>query len=121
MRRVRVALSSLPSGEFDLVIKKAASKRSDNQNRLYRVWVRIIAGDCGYSEPEMHDALRYKFLRRTAEINHEEVVIIPSTTELTIRQMEDYMTQIEVLAIEMGITLPHPEDLALFDEYGNNY
>jgi hypothetical protein len=109
--RISSLIAETEDGDYEVVLRKKSSKRSENQNRLYRVWVRLIAQETGNTEPDIHDYLRYMFLRESVTISGESVVKIPSTTELTVEQMSSYMRYVEVFAAqELGITLPTNED-----------
>lgn len=115
--RISGLLTEIKDGEYEVVLKRKVSKRSASQNALYRVWVRIIARETGNSEPDIHDYLRYKFLRSTKLFEGEEVALLPTTTELTVEQMTDYMNNVEsFVANELSITLPSSEDYIDYNE-----
>tara|TARA_R100000541_G_scaffold5611_1_gene13077 strand:- start:294 stop:671 length:378 start_codon:yes stop_codon:yes gene_type:complete len=72
-------------------------KRSDAQSRLYFMWRDIFASEVGNSKVEMHKALKEKFS-------------VDSTKDLNVSEFVDFLCEIDMLAAEHGITLPHTDD-----------
>ena len=72
-------------------------KRSDAQSRLYFMWRDIFASEVGNSKVEMHKALKEKFS-------------VDSTKDLNVSEFVDFLCEIDMLAAEHGITLPHTKD-----------
>lgn len=111
-------LNQFEGKRIELIIKKARSKRSDNQNRYY--WgcvVKIVRQglkDLGYilSSEETHDFLKDKFLDyELMSNNHGEEIgkIYKSTTELTKTEFGEYIEQIQIFAAEiLNVTIPDP-------------
>jgi len=87
-------------------------KRSDSQNRLYWTWVDIIAKEIGYSKQEMHLLLADQFLERIEFTSKKgkEISQIPSTRGLNIEQFVDYLCEIDMMAGEYNMKLPHGSD-----------
>lgn len=85
--------------------------RTSCQNRLYWKWIDIIAHEFGNTKDEMHDIFRVRLLplieREVEGVSLREPA---STAKLTTTQFAEYLTKIEILALSMGITLPHPDD-----------
>ena len=84
--------------------------RSVKQNRYYwGIIIKILCKEIGYSKEEMHEALKYKFLR------YENVTGLPtvlSTTNLSTIEQESYHAQIRRwAAIDMGIVIPKPNEV----------
>ena len=72
-------------------------KRSDAKSRLYFMWRDIFASEVGNSKVEMHKALKEKFS-------------VDSTKDLNVSEFVDFLCEIDMLAAEHGITLPHTDD-----------
>jgi len=92
-------------------IKEYRDTRSQAQNRLYWMWVNIIAKDQGNTPEELHEALKVRFLG--FEVKHilgREVVIGNSTKELTTKEFTEYLNKVEALAQALEIKLPIPDD-----------
>ena len=85
-------------GDVTVIIKQRGKKRSPKQNNYYRgVLVKILANDFGYTDYEMHSALKKHFN-------------IKSTKRLDQGEFRDYLNKIIYWASsEYGIALPDPE------------
>tara|TARA_R110002020_G_scaffold460698_1_gene679320 strand:- start:144 stop:500 length:357 start_codon:yes stop_codon:yes gene_type:complete len=85
----------LIEGDVHLEIKRAEKVRSPQQNAYYRVIVRILAKELGYTEAEMHETLKEKY-------------DIESTKQLAMEEFTDLIETIKRWAvIDMGIVLPN--------------
>lgn len=88
------------------------SKRSIQQNRWYWMCVDIISKHLGYSKDEMHEIIKFKFLKRE-KINEQTGEIfeyIKSTTLLNKDEFCEFMDNlIEWSGGIFGISLPMPE------------
>jgi hypothetical protein len=106
-------VKSLPDdGSVVVIIKKAEESRSIAQNRLMWRWFGEIAEETGYTKQDVHDIfcsqiLGTKVVRR---FDGMEVEVINGTRELKVREMADFLTQVEAMATNMGWYLSHPED-----------
>ena len=94
---------------FDVTIKPYCRTRSLEQNKYYwGVIVMILGNELGYCKDMMHEALTRKFL------SHEEkgLTFVKSTSELSTKEMNDYIEQIKQWAIDFcGIVLPEPDEV----------
>jgi len=100
-------LANMKDCVVEIRIRKWRSKRSSEQNRLYWLWIGIMAKDFGYDVDELHASLRAKFL-----VDHSaKLPLVRSTTVLNKKEFTQYLNQIERLANEFGLILPRPEDL----------
>lgn len=106
-------LEGLPDdGSYKVEVKKVTSKRSLAQNALYWEWMTIIGDSTGYRKDEIHDLMRYAHLEPiTKEVMGQVITELPSTTKLSTKDFTEYLNLIENWASDMGIVLPHPEDL----------
>ena len=85
----------LIEGDVHLEIKPAEKVRSPQQNAYYRVLVRILSKEIGYTEAEMHDTIKEKY-------------DIESTKQLSKEEFTELLEQIKRWAvIDMGIVLPN--------------
>lgn len=91
---------------IEITIKPYKRKRSDQQNRFYwGVVVPILANHFGYTKDEMHDALRWEFLRREGE----GPTTARSTTSLTTVEFIAYIDSIVIwAATNYQIVIPDP-------------
>ena len=85
----------LIEGDVHLEIKPAEKVRSPQQNAYYRVLVRILSKEIGYTEAEMHDTIKQKY-------------DIESTKQLSKEEFTELLEQIKRWAVmDMGIVLPN--------------
>lgn len=97
-------------GEVVLTIKRNRKKRERSlaQNRYYwGVPVAILAENFGYSDEEMHEALKWQFLKK-----HEgRIPTVRSTTDLSTVEMENLLSKIRQWASsEFGVYIPTPNE-----------
>ena len=85
----------LIEGDVHLEIKPAEKVRSPQQNAYYRVIIRLLAKELGYTEAEMHNVIKEKY-----EIQSTKQLSVPEFTEL-IEEIKRWAV------IEMGIVLPN--------------
>lgn len=98
---------------FSVEVKEYRKNRSNSQNRLYWSWIHILAGHTGYSEEEMHEEFKVRLLGVEEKHVYGQKLIQPiSTAKLNTKQFTDYLTRIELVAMQMGLQLPHPDDYA---------
>lgn len=95
-----------------LTIKKKWSKRSLNQNKLYWLWLDIIAEDTGHTPDELHTIYKGLFSPKKIIKVGKRVFNIPKgTSELSKGEMVEYMLNVEAEAGSLGIILPSPNDI----------
>ncbi len=104
--RYRAWLKSLEGKEIELTIRKQRVQRSDGQRKYYfGVCVTLMAEFCGYSNTEMHEALKFRFLRMVDEHGFETT---QSTRDLSVQEFTAYVEQVRQLAAEHGVVIPDP-------------
>lgn len=86
--------------------------RSKNQNDYYhKCIVRELSDHTGYTELEMHDFLRQKFLRKIMVVGNESENVPRSTRSLSTKEFEDYCRDIRQWASsELGVFLAQPNE-----------
>ena len=85
----------LIEGDVHLEIKPAEKVRSPQQNAYFRVIIRILSKELGYTEQEMHETIKDKY-------------DIESTKQLSIEEFTELIEIIKRWAvIDMGIVLPN--------------
>lgn len=94
--------------------------RSNNQNRYYwGVIIDLLSEHTGFIREEMHEVLKHKFLRYTLWIPKkdgvkEQSIIAKSTTDLTTKAFEQYMSDIRQWASsDLGLFLPEPNEMEM--------
>ena len=103
--------------ELHLTVKKKSYKRTNPENRYYHgVIVKILSDELGYSREEMHQALKFKFLRIAKE-ERNGLPKIGSTAELDIPSFENYCETIRNWALtDLNIKIPLPGEVDLDGE-----
>jgi hypothetical protein len=132
--KAKLAVDALPEDRRWLItVQLIREKRSIKQNRLYRLWLNVIADDTGTEEDYLHDLFAELFLPKVkrriigvATVNNLEEKPI-STTLLNTKEFTDYLEKIRRWAIENvdeAIILPNPDDRhieELIDRYENRF
>lgn len=114
-RWLHSAISELPDGKYIVDIQEAKTKRSNDQNRLFHWWCRIIADDTGSTMVDVKDYLKTKFLMRPNPLGSG--FIVGSTSTLKKADFATFLNNVHAEAsTEFGIYLPTEADRA-YDEY----
>jgi len=94
-----------PGTQIDLIIKKHEEKCSDAQRGYYfGVIVKLIAEHTGHEPEEIHDYLKWKFLREKDDAGLE---IARSTESLTTGEREQYHEKCRRWAfVVLDLTIP---------------
>ncbi len=93
------------SQAWEVEVKPFAFNRSVQQNRRYWKLIQELGSYLGYDEGEMHELTKYKFLSYKQEMLGDEMVVIPSTSKLTIKEFVDYLSKVERFASTLGFNL----------------
>jgi hypothetical protein len=109
---IDVWLPKLEGQKGMLVIRKKFNKRSLDQNALYWVWMQTISEHTGHTPEELHHIFKGRFApKKQVEIAKVIYNIPKGTSEMSVGEMVEMMMHVEAEAGQMGIVLPHPEDL----------
>lgn len=109
-RSVKEALRYFDGRKIEITIRKARSMRTSDQNALYWVYVTILSQELGYRKEEIHEILKYMFLKTevTDEKTGEMFTYIRSTTMLTKSEYSDFISEVQRWSAEHGVILPEP-------------
>ena len=89
------SLNIFEGEEVEIRIRIRSNNRSNEQNSLYWKWIEILSNDLGYTKTELHELIKYKFLKRESKNKDgETTVVIKSTSTLTIKEFNDFMNDI---------------------------
>lgn len=104
-------VQKLEGCEVQITLTKRFNDRSSNQNRYYwGVVIKILCDHFGYFDEEMHEAMKWMFLRKT----EGAIPTVLSTTRLNTLEFEDYVEKIRVWAMsEHEIKIPLPGEIDL--------
>lgn len=87
----------------NIVPKK--TKRTPEQNSRYHKLITELGKHLGYEHDEMHDIVRFKFLRNRIEIEGEALPLLRSTTKLTTGEMVELQDAIERWGASLGFVM----------------
>lgn len=98
--------------DVEIIVQKKRMVRSIQQNRLWWLYVSILSDSLGYEKEEIHDILKFKFLKRERIIEKTGEVIeyLESTTRLTRSEFSEVIEQLIRWAATMDIILPMPNE-----------
>lgn len=113
-RAMDLWLSTLAGKPVVVSIKQERATRSSAQNRYWwGVVVPCLAEHCGYTHDEMHEALKYKFLRMEAEAMPADLPKMRSTATLTTKEFTDLIENVIAWAgADLGVMIPLPNEVA---------
>ena len=80
-------------------IREAKDVRTNQQNKLWWVWMNTIGDSIGYSAPEIHEILKYKFLLKEEMIEGEMHQSLKSTTTLTKKEFNKLTNDVLYVAL----------------------
>ena len=114
--RFGMYLATLEGKQVEVTVREYKSQRSNPQNSYYfGVVIRILCDHTGYTREEMHEALKFKFLRIPGENGLPDTCI--STTKLNTKQFEAYLSEVRQWAgQELGCFIPQPNEVE-YDNY----
>lgn len=116
--RIRAELAAFEGKRVEITIRKNRSKRSIEQNRLLWLYTTILSTELGYEKNEMHEIIKYKFLRRERvdEKTGEVFEYVGSTTGLTKSEFADLINELIRWAAQVfHISLPMPSEQLTID------
>ena len=108
---VRQAMQKVKNGF--IIVEKLFKQRSVQQNAYYwGVVIYELSGYTGFTSDEMHEALKWQFLRIHSE--RGDIDSVKSTTDLSTTEFEDYLEQIRIWAAsEFGVVIPEPNEISM--------
>ena len=119
---MKLKINLLTNGEYIVTINRIKSHRTIPQNKLYRLWLKLIAEETGHTEDELHAYFKAIFLEKQYKVVfNEQVEIEASTTRLSTKEFTTFLDKIYLFASEtLGMILPKPDDIC-FNEFYTNY
>jgi len=106
-----VQLAKLEGKRVELVVRKASTKRSTQQNAYYfGVVIEILAEHCGYDPAEMHEALKIRFLSDRQE-DQNGLMHVRSTARMSTDEFAEYLNRVVRWAAEyLHVYIPGPNE-----------
>lgn len=90
---------------YDISIREHKDSRSIQQNKRYWALITELSSYLGYTTDEMHQMMAYKYLSYKNDLMGEEVVVVPSTTKLKIKEFNEYYDKVEQFAYGLGFRM----------------
>ena len=107
-----VEISRLEGQRIELTIRRERHVRSLSQNKYYwGVIIEILSNNFGYDKEEMHEALKFKFLKK-----HEDtdLVTVGSTAKLSKAEFTEYIDEIiRWSSSEYQVVIPSADGIEL--------
>jgi len=87
---------------WKVTISESKPLRSLSQNDRYWIILKELGKYLGYSDVELHELLKWKYLSSQKEIAGQLVTVIKSTSSLTTEEFMEYNNNIERFASDYG-------------------
>lgn len=109
---------------YVLSLEKLKKNRTNQQNKLYWMWMSVICETTGNDKNDMSEICKRMFLQwRTVDVFGERSMIVPQSKDLSTTEFSTFLDNIAQWASEHEICLPYPEDLGyneMYAKYGQN-
>lgn len=112
-QKIAEELKFFKGKRVEIQVKKLSSKRTSRQNRLWWLYMTILANEVGYTKDEMHDICKFKFLKREKidEKSGEVFEYIANSSSLTKSEFSDLTTDLIRWASQtFSVILPLPDE-----------
>ena len=76
--------------------------RNLSQNDKYWAILEGLSDHLGYTKDELHELLKYKYLKYAKEVAGQPVVVVPSTSDLDTAQFAEYIENVLSFAQQFG-------------------
>lgn len=109
--QIAVEVAMYKKKRIKITIDIVKSNRSQQQNRLWWLYMTILSKEIGYTKEETHDICKFKFLKRekVIEATGEILPYLQSTTKLSKSEFSDMTSELIRWAAEtFNIILPLP-------------
>ncbi len=87
-------VAQFPDGKYTLEINSKKSKRSDNQNRFYWLFMGMISRETGYTPMELHSLFKGMFSSEIKEVMGNKTRVGKSTADMTKGEFCEYIIEI---------------------------
>ena len=108
-QKIANELKSFNGKRIEIRIRKLKSHRSIQQNRYYWLILTILANEIGYEKNELHEIVKYKFLRKEKvdEKTGEIFEYLGSSTTLGKMDFADFISKLQQWSAEtFNVILP---------------
>lgn len=99
-------ITKLKELDFNKIWKVQVTERKHirnlSQNDKYWAILEGLSDHLGYTKEEVHELMKYKFLKYAKEIAGQPVVVVPSTADLDTGQFAEFIENVLRFANEYG-------------------
>lgn len=115
MNFVKESVGSLPDKSyFEIIVKRYIKPRSLSQNNYYWMGIGMVADFLGVSPDELHESMKYKFLRKEVVIEStgEVLYFIGSSSKLNAQEFDEFVTKVWAFcATDLDFHIPPPNTM----------
>ena len=111
----RARLDKLPEdGTIYVEFGSAEETRSKAQNRLMWSWFGIFGDHAGFTKQQAHDVFCREIngTELVKDLRGLEVEVIKGTRDKTVKEMAEFLQQVEYICTQFECYLPIPDDYA---------
>ena len=108
----RTKLDHLPTdGSAYVEFGSTEETRSQAQNRLMWEWFGVFGEYAGYTKQQAHDVFCREIngVDIVFDLSGEEREVIKGTRDMTVKEMDRFLKQVEYICTQMGCYLPIPD------------
>lgn len=96
---------------IEVFIRPYKKNRTTSQNSLMWTYYAVIGDFMGMTSEELHELMKVRVLGIDEKTVNGELIRTPkSTTKLGTKEMAEFLTAVEMLAVELNLKLPVPDD-----------
>ncbi len=96
---------------IEVHIKPYKKNRTKSQNDLIWAYYAVIGDHMGMKPDELHELMKVRVLGTEEKVVNGRTLIYPkSSTTLSTKEMAEFISAIEMLAVELGLKLPVHDD-----------
>lgn len=108
---LNAVLQTLRNGDYVVSIERRTERRTLSQNALMWMWLACIEDETGTPKKDIYDYYCTLYLTEPKDIMGRCEFVTTSSSRLTTVQMARFLDRIQMhAAMELGITLPSPDD-----------
>lgn len=106
------AFKKLSGKRAEITVRPETKSRTNEQNRyLWGVVYKYISEEIGYEPEQVHELMKFKFLKIEILVKGNPETVIRSTTELSTEEFNQYVERIVRWAAEfLGLVIPDPNE-----------
>jgi len=100
------------SKDGDYALSKTKWDRTIEQNNTLWMWYEVIGKELGYHKSELHEIFldMYAPVKTIRDLQGKPLQKRVRSSEMNVKQMSEYMDQIQQFAAENSIILPQPDE-----------